>query len=307
MSRVYHIPFTGVLRRVHEGPDLTEVIVSNLPADYWISPESTSYVWTSYIHNLNVKKLPTSNQADLLTFLAEFDDSVAMLSTKLVSSLSYGGVKWGWMPMVSDIMACNTAGNNVKNSILEGSRRTAKYKTSYNIRKNTGDINVSGGSLYHEWDVTVKFSGSISYENDILSFYDYMGFHPTPKLFWDLIPLSFAIDYILPIGDTIQRITPSKGWVKAANFTGWRVITARVREKWKQPPRDYNKCSFNANAAISTYVYRDYLDGVTLEEKKVPRDPKGLNSPDLSQLFDLAYLSNAFYGAGHRALKSLSR
>lgn len=263
---------------------------------FWINPGSTTNCWTSFVGLLKHKKLPTSNQADLMTAFAELDDSIAMLARP--SKPSYGSVKWGWMPLISDINAANDAAAAVKASFLDGNRRSNRYNATHTINKNSVDVVRNEHVYFHKWEVKVKHVGMISYENDILAFYDYMGYHPSPKLFWDLVPLSFAIDYILPIGDMLKALTPSKGWVRSANFTGWQVITATVTEICKS----YPSWSSGPKVACSqTYVTRTYLHGSVLEQKTIPRSPS-LKTPSLEQIFDIAYLTEAFFNRTKKIL-----
>lgn len=265
---------------------------------FWLDPSVTTYCWTPFVSLFKHKKLPTSNDLDLLTSLAEFDDTVAMLARP--TKPTYGSVKWGWMPLVSDIMAVNDAAAAVKASHLDGNRRTSSYNATHQIQKNSVDVIVNDNTYFHQWDVKVKHIGSITYENDILAFYDYMGFHPSPKILWDLVPLSFAVDYILPIGDMLKAITPSKGWVKSANFTGWVVITAKVTEKCK-PNESW--ISMPTDLCERTFVTRTYHSGIALESKQIPRSIQPLKTPTYEQIFDLTYLADAFY---QRAKKILS-
>jgi len=296
MSREVTEIWSGHLRTHGPLNDLTDVFVENYPfGPGWVHPDTTRYVWEPYVNNLKWSKLPTSNEADLLTNLAELDDTIAMFGKSLKETPSYGSYKWGWAPLVNDVLACNDAANRVKQSLLNGNRRTSRYNATHQIKKSSGDIPVSGGIFYHAWDVKVKHIGHITIENDILSFYDYLGFHPSPKLLWDLVPLSFAVDYILPIGDMLRQLTPQKGWVKSANFTGWRIITADVREVVKKPPSGYNNCSFEANSGRKRFVFRDYLDGVALEQKRIPRAVDLIKVPSLEQICDLSYLSRTFH------------
>lgn len=264
-------------------------------------------VWTPFINNFKHKKLPTSNQADLLTNLAEFDDTVAMLATSFKTKPSYGGAKWGWMPLISDIIATNDAANKCKEASLSGGTITSKYSANFGIQKNSVVIPYYGGTFRHEWDVKVKFRGHVSYENDILAYYDFVGFHPSPKLAWDLVPLSFALDWVLPIGDILKdlstRVSGHKGWVKSVNFTGWRVITAKCTEVCLTPPKDYAGCFYHASEVGNiTYVTRDFLNGVALEQKTIPPSIDALKTPTWEQAFDLTYLSEAFYQRGKKLL-----
>lgn len=252
-------------------------------------PSSTYSFIEPFLNRLNVRKIPTHNQADLLTNLAEFDDTLLMFSKNLGKSVSYGGYKWGWAPLVGDIMAVNDAANAVKKSTLIGSTRSSRYVTVDKFTVKSVPFPSPHGTVQHTWEVRVKYSGDISVENDILAFYDYMGFHPSPKLLWDLVPMSFAIDYILPIGDMLSNLTPARGWTKSANFTGWRVIKATVTEKLLVVRSDYK--SIAARPPIE-FTLRDYLSGVAFHQKLVPKLIEPIKWPSLEQAFDIGYLAN---------------
>lgn len=297
------------LRRVYQDPNVIRQVTLNgtNAATYhntvgsYIDPAATWYLVEPYLNRLNVKKLPTSNKADLLTNMAELDDTILMFSKNIKKSASYGGYKWGWAPLVDDIMACNDAANAVKNSVLhENGRRTSRYRTNQGFTVKSPIItSAEGMQVRHIWDVSVKFSGEIAYDNNVLAFYDYMGFHPSPKLIWDLVPLSFALDYILPIGDMLKSITPEKGWVKSANFTGWRVVKAMCTEQVVKVRPDYSVMS---PYSPIRFVQRDLLNGVCLDQKRIHKEIEVLKLPTFEQAFDLSYLAETFYQRGRKLL-----
>lgn len=284
--------------------------LGNGTSGFYIDPMATYKEcvspWTS---RLKVSKLATSNSADLLTNLAELDDTVAMFGKNLAKSASYGGYSWGWAPLIGDIMATNDAANAVKNSVLDGGRRTHSYRTVDSFTKKSVKIPylVWGSTIeiQHTWDVKVKYTGSITYENDVCAFYDYMGFHPSPKLFWDIVPLSFAVDYVLPIGDMLQRITPEKGWVKSANFTGWRIITAICREEHvltKPGTGSDDPIVWNSGLLERKFVDRTFCNGIALEQKRMSKTIEALKMPTLKQAFDLTYLADSFHSVGKKLI-----
>lgn len=268
-----------------------------------LDPSVTMFVWTPYVNQLKWKKLPTANQADLMTAFSELDDTIAMLGKNVIKSASYGGYKWGWSPLIGDIMAVNDCANNVKESYLDGTRRSSKYRAKHVIRKNSPIISHRGGKVRHEWEVSVSYKGTVTIENDVLAFYDYMGFHPSPKLFWDWVPLSFAVDYVLPIGDMLKQITPSKGWTKAANFTGWQVIHAVCKEVIVENPfHNGNRFLYEMPSPSQLFVSRTFVNNFALEQKTIPAAIDPFKVPTWEQAFDLSYLSEAFYNRGRKIL-----
>jgi hypothetical protein len=124
---------------------------------------------------------------------------------------------------------------------------------------------------------------------NILSYYDFLGFHPSPKLIWDLVPLSFAVDWVLPIGDMIDRISPQQGWVKAVSFTGWKMITATVEETNSGPISGWSTYRHKAKRTTFTRAYGNFA----LEQKTVYKDIAA-KWPTFSNVMDYAYLANSF-------------
>lgn len=303
MSRRSYGEVSAGIIRIDLGNDIRTILESGSHMAPSFNPDLTSYVWTPYVNQLRWKKLPTSNEADLMTAFAELDDTIAMLGKNIVKSASYGGYKWGWSPLISDIMAVNDCGNRVKESYLDGNRRSSPYRSKHVIRKNSPIIPHRGGKIRHEWEVTVTMNGVVTYENDVLAFYDYMGFHPSPKLVWDLLPLSFAVDYVLPIGDMLKSITPSKGWTKAANFTGWLVIRAVCKEVMVEYPFvSGRRLLYEMTYPDSLFVTRTFVNNYALEQKIIPASIDPFKVPTWQQAFDLAYLSEAFYNRGRKLL-----
>lgn len=260
---------------------------------------SFNEVVSPYVNTFDSSKLPTSNQFDALVALAEVDDTIAMFGKKLASSASYGGYKWGWSPLMNDISAVNDVHTRVKNSVLDGNRRSSAYSDSHSYTVKKKYVGISNAyDVTHTWDVKVKHTGSMSYENDILAFYDYLGFHPSPKVLWDLVPFSFALDWVLPVGDLLEKLTPQKGWVKSANFSGWQVVTATLNETaTHHPGGSLTQCRMNAKLKTVT---RSLLSGVAFDTKSIPRNVDFLKVPTLGQAFDIAYLAKTF-ASGRKA------
>lgn len=253
----------------------------------WIDPLATTFVWTPYVNSLNWRKLSTSNQAGLLQTLAELDDTVAMFGKKLLTSLSYGGYKWGWAPLLSDVASVNDVVT-----------KTAKYPPGlpqpYDDTNTFTKIWFTGksdqpGTRKITWDVTVRHKGRVSFDYNLLSYYDFLGFHPSPKLIWDLVPLSFAVDWVLPISDMLDNIQGPQGWVQAVSFEGWRHIKAVYRESIVKNRADI---SYVQNPPKFTYYSRNYIVGSL--ETKTHRKEVGLKWPTFSNVLDYAYLAKTF-------------
>lgn len=137
-------------------------------------------MWMYNINSLNWQKLATSNKAGLLQNLAELDDTVAMFGSKLLKSASYGGYKWGWAPLLSDVAAVNDTVNKVK-QFPPGLPQPYDDTNDFTVKRYFGDPKEPGTRLV-TWDVSVRHKGSVTVDNNLLSYYDFLGFHPSPKL-----------------------------------------------------------------------------------------------------------------------------
>lgn len=260
---------------------------------FWVDPASKHSVWEPYVTILNWKKLPTSSPFGLLQFLAELDDTVAMFGSKLKQSISYGGYKWGWAPFLNDVNSIV----KILNRFREGNAfdSTSRY---HDINKLTfkKDYNLGRGLIRrHTWDVKIEYDGIITVPADpILQFYDMIGFHPSLSVLWDLVPLSFAVDWVLPVGRTLDQLKGPHGWVNSANFTGWRMITAKCKETTVSLRDDM---LYITDSSEYKYFLRQVQTNLALETKVI-RKELGLSWPTFSNTLDYAYLAKTFLTKG---------
>lgn len=282
-------PETGLRAIKH---DKTEVhVVAN--GGYYapiVDSSLLDYAFAGSQHSLNWKKLSSSNEAGLLQNLAELDDTVAMMSTGILKSASYGGYQWGWKPLIADSLA-----------VIDTIQKCAKYPPGApqpyaDTNKITKKIVVGGPEefTYTELTVTqiVKLEGTVTVPLDILSYYDFLGFHPKPSLYWDLVPLSFAIDWFLPIGDMIAKLDPPEGWVKSVNFTGWKMTTLEISEF----NHHHNNYSPLNGCRKYKKFWREHVSNIALEQKTVVKSPRPPFSHSLANVADAAYLAKTFMG-----------
>lgn len=241
-------------------------------------------------HSLNWKKLTSSNEAGLLQNLAELDDTVAMMTVGIAKSMSYGGYQWGWKPLIADSLA-----------VIDVVKRCAKFPPGapqpyVDSNVITKVVNIGGPGLFADATVTVKrtekLDGFVTVPLDILSYYDFLGFHPKPSLIWDLIPLSFAIDWFLPIGDMIAQMEPAQGWVKSVSFTGWKMVT----HEYTETVRKFSVFEPINGAKKYKVFSRRWCQNIALEQKTVARKPRPPFSHSLSNVGDAAYLAKTFMG-----------
>jgi hypothetical protein len=235
------------------------------------------------INSLNWGKLPTSTSTGLIQLIAEFDDTVATFTKKFWSSLSYGSFKWGVMPLISDLMGIANALKNL-NQALD----SFKYHDTMEVDL-TQPAPSSGVGFYiasGTAKVTKNGKGDISFQHPGAIALDRLGFHPRLSTAWDLVPLSFMVDYILPIGEMLSSYE-SSGWIGAVYFKGWLTIKA-----------EYFTVNYNFAASSVTcppasvkqffrWPYSDVLIEVPPEKKLLSH--KDILMPSLSQMFSLFY------------------
>lgn len=234
------------------------------------------------LYALNWDKLPTSTGAGLIQLIAEFDDTVAAFTLKFWRSLSYGSFTWGVLPLVSDLKAIGKALSNL-NKALEDFNYADSFDVNLTSPQNTDGVSfrIQSGTA------TVRKSGrgDISFQHPGALALDKLGFHPGLATVWDLVPLSFLIDYILPIGDFLSSYETS-GWVQAIWFKGWVTIDATYQVVF-----DHTYPGYTGNyptASVTTFIRFPYIG--TLTEVPHRSDPPGLALPTLKQLFDLLYV-----------------
>jgi hypothetical protein len=163
-------------------------------------------------------RLPTSSRFSILQFLAELDDTLLLFTKRFWRELNYGSFTWGVLPFVNDVKA-----------ILEtiSSLSTDLSQVSYEevISSSLHEPWVSGSGGY---SVTVeqRLQGSLdlSASSGAAIWLDRLGFHPDIGTAWDLVPLSFVVDWILPVGDFLSQFY-DRGWIKSAPFVGWRSVS----------------------------------------------------------------------------------
>nr|WEU70970.1 MAG: maturation protein [Hangzhou steitz-like virus 8] len=228
---------------------------------------------------LNMDKLRSSSKFGVLQFFAELDDTIAMFSAKFLRNLSYGSFTWGILPFVNDI-------KNLFETIRNVQRGLRDY--AYEDELVTVVNRISGqGSMRIECTVTQHFTGSISLQGveDILIAYDAIGFHPDISTVWDLVPLSFLVDYFIPIGDLLDKIIGG-GWVRSCVFTGWKTIKVVGKHGFTYEGNQYHAHPF-------TFFQRDFLEEATLSGY-IP--DVNLNIPSFREIFNTIYLARSAFG-----------
>lgn len=195
---------------------------------------SLAYQWTDFVPDLrpaipastklNWNKLPSSTEANLLMLLAEWDETIAIFTKKFWKQLTYGSFTWGVLPFVREVEAVLRTLSNISKNIAELDYEDT-YSEHFTInRKNyteyfpyTGFIALEG-----ELSLTYHLYGQCDYSHlQLERFLDTLGLHPDLATAWDIVPLSFVINWFFPIGSYLESLRKG-GWVKAVYFNGWQ-------------------------------------------------------------------------------------
>jgi hypothetical protein len=241
------------------------------------------------------------NDFELLTFLADIDGTIAMFTRKFLSDLNYGSVNWGVLPFVSDIKALIGSIKDIfrrmNGEFSSCSRLNRKREIVYESR--AYEVPPYGNPNHRENDLLIGASGTCR-ANGVLTWnppptepldkalllLDELGVHPDLKTLWDVIPLSFIVDYFIPIGDILESIHP-RGWGSVAyTFSGYLSTKALLEigdVYWVNGTQRKAK-----STCIVSYYERTRYDGYIPSSV----DSVEWEAPSMRELFNVAYLSS---------------
>lgn len=201
-----------------------QVVIENHPCPYGYADLTgqIAKVFTA----LNWDKLPTSTQSGIIQILAELDDTLAIFTRKFWQQLSYGSFTWGVLPFVSDLKAVLSAIKNLNENLADFS-----YEDSMVVPLNLSYSPVNYYRVTFNGNAIVRKTGraDMSFLSEASQWLDRLGFHPDLATAWDLVPLSFLVDYLLPVGTYLESLRGG-GWVKAIRFSGW--TTCKITGEW---------------------------------------------------------------------------
>lgn len=237
-------------------------------------------------HSLSIdwEKLPTSNKFGIIQFFAELDDTLLMFTKKFWKQLSYGAFTWGVLPFVSEVQALLEQIENLKN----GFPKDCYYEDSRSYDDSVEWISDGFSTRHVDCTQTYRLTGTVYYpslsELGIPALYDIIGFQPSLSTAWDLVPLSFVVDWVIPIGSFLDSLKTSHGWIQYLYFGGYS--TRKVEGQF------YTKfCGSSAKSRVLdfTYFQRAPINDV-LPVGVVEQPTDWLKFPSFSQLFNILYI-----------------
>jgi hypothetical protein len=237
-----------------------------------------------------------NNKFELIPFLADIDGTFAMFSKKFLKDLSYGAVTWGILPFISDVKAFATSlrdilnqNRNVKGVVRINRTRNFSYVDDLQIYRPTRSFYPE--EIASSYDCVLRVNGYSTYEppnfdekfGKLFFLLDELGVHPDLKTAWDIIPLSFVVDYFLPIGDILESLHP-RGWgTSAYSFTGFHTVSGLGC---------YSPSYFYGEKQLFNYlpVFVRRYDRQYLVKYQMPKTP-AFKAPSLKEVFNTAYLT----------------
>jgi hypothetical protein len=231
-----------------------------------------------YSPSLNWRKLPTSSKFGIIQFFAELDDTLAIFTRKFWNQLSYGSVTWGLLPFVNDIKAVLETVSNMSVDLNSFSYEDELLRM-FDFEHSLGayEFSIDGRSV-----TRCVGLGDLSLQTEAQRWLDRLGFHPDIGTAWDLVPLSFVVDWLLPVGSFLESIR-ARGWTRSMLFRGWKTyhVDASVTINMTAP--------YSGTALFDLEAFgRNYVE-VVLEVENIDFEFEA-NEPSTLQLFNIVYI-----------------
>jgi len=169
--------------------------------------------------------LLSSSKFGITQFLAELDETIMMILGRIAwKFFNVEEYTYGWAPFLADL------GN-----MMDGFNRMSKLIDQKLMQRVGMRVELPPGETYvtashRSKRIYGQFvqSGVINLKGMIPQVaLDNFGLHLDANVLWDLIPLSFMLDYLIPIGDFLDSLRPS-GWVRTVPFLGSLAVTDTV-------------------------------------------------------------------------------
>lgn len=179
---------------------------------------------------------------------------------------------FGWMPLINDLQQAVKAldtdfspHRKVKASAV--SRREDNFRE---VIVNGEEVSTSTSRTLHS--VRMGAYATISVENADLATLNQLGFVNLPQVAWDAIPLSYMVDWVIPINSYIQQFT---------DFVGLRTDLAGTTRKGRT---DY-AWNYTWSSPLTSYALSQRKQRVSFQREPgiddagfpVVRDLTGLN------------------------------
>lgn len=237
--------------------------------------------------------LPSSSKVGLIQLLAELDDSILIFTKKFWKELSYGSFTWGVLPFVNDLQALLGRIEPLINAINGDFSWENESSFEVTLPPIVGwpEIIISNGKLRRTGKL-VPPAGI-----NILGYFDHLGFHPDVSTAWDLVPFSFLVDYLFPIGDFLDNLS-QRGWTRFITFDGWTTIKYEIAHStYADSQANFNSVNYGVKADWDMFTRTRHISVLEVPQTKKDLD---ISVPTLRQMMNLLYVDRSNRGASRR-------
>jgi hypothetical protein len=153
----------------------------------------------------NAVEQVNANHVNMISFLRDLREPSAMIpKLRNLANLKnlandYLSVNYGLLPTISDIQGILAAFQHHKPILDRNGFKT--YHAGHTDQGKTGNTTVD---LSQYVKIAIDDNDSMLYS--LMNELDSWGFYPTFENIWDLIPYSFVVDWLLGVGDFLERI-----------------------------------------------------------------------------------------------------
>lgn len=275
------------------------------------------------LYNLKGYTLPGQSGFEILTFAADFDSTLKMIGDRFKSIAkaavipprtrkqaikkagyvlpSYGEATWGWIPFVSDMKS------GLKGLVdYLADKGQSPYCQVFNVVRDISHENPRnplngspslkiGGTMRTHGELCVAPPAHLKGELlRAMRMLDSIGFNPDLKSAWDVIPLSFVVDYFIPVGDLLESLHP-RGWVNYdVSGGGWSSYEIAFETSYWEDTLQFREHPdwYITSPIIRGEVYSRGRAAIPTSSVKTAGQHPTWEAPSFRELFNTAYLSN---------------
>lgn len=163
--------------------------------------------------------------------------------------------RYNLRPLYYDIIGLNKA---LTEPLSNNSRRTSRGFSSKEISQTSSYTKAFDGPYYYyaitvDRDVKVQITCRAGVLDQISSITraDKLGLYEIPASLWDLVPLSFVLDWFWNIGSTISAWTPRFGMNTLASWVTTEIVITQTNAAYCSDTRGKTSGSYHGTASVS--------------------------------------------------------
>lgn len=153
-------------------------------------------------------------------------------------------LQYGWMPLLSDVQgaAVLMAKRDLEDPKRHSCTVKSRFGSSRTYRKDTGS-----SSLITENNIPIKYIQMMdddqgctvrldyNLENAAMAAYAQAGFTNPLEIAWEIVPWSFVVDWMFPIGNYVSLLDAERGWNFRAGSSTTRQVTVSTLNVYPRP------------------------------------------------------------------------